>query len=138
MIESYRSATARLEHPDALATHEIGWRMAICEAELGRAGGTDDAAQWDAIGPALVARPAPFLEAYVLFRAAEALAGARQMPEAAARLRARCTTSAGASARRCSKRPVQSLARRLRIDLEPGAGPWPRFRKQPRRPTRSA
>ncbi len=120
MIDSYRSSTARLEHPDALATHEIGWRMAICEAELGRAGGTDDAAQWDAIGPALVARPAPFLEAYVLFRAAEALAGARQMPEAAARLRAAhdICRRIGASLLEAA---VQSLARRLRIDLEPGA-----------------
>ena len=112
--------------------------MAICEAELARAGGTDDAAQWDAIGPALVARPAPFLEAYVLFRAAEALAGARQMPEAAARLRAAhdICRRIGASLLEAA---VQSLARRLRIDLEPGVGgavgPVPRW---PRRPTRSA
>ena len=75
VIEGYRAATERLSTPDAIAQHEIGWRMALCHAELARARGEDAAADWLAVRPALVARPAPFLEAYVLWRAAEALAG---------------------------------------------------------------
>ena len=39
--------------------------MAICTAELARAAGEDDPAAWEAIRPAVAARPAPFLEAYV-------------------------------------------------------------------------
>jgi predicted ATPase/DNA-binding CsgD family transcriptional regulator len=118
VIDRYRAATARLQDPDALALHEIGWRMAICEAELARAEGTDDPARWEAIRPALVARPAPFLEAYVLYRAAEARAVARDLPAAAERLREAhaILTRTGAA---LLDGQIQGLARRLRVDLAP-------------------
>ncbi len=76
MIERYRAATDRLTQRDDLAERELGWRMALCEAELARAAGADDAANWEAVRPALSKRPAPFLESYVLWRTAEAVAGA--------------------------------------------------------------
>ena len=75
VVERYRASTARMTAPDALAEHEIGWHMSLCLAEVGRASGDDDPDAWDAVRPALQARPAPFLEAYVLWRAAEAYAG---------------------------------------------------------------
>ena len=43
-------------------------------AELGAGGRGGRPRGWDAVRPALTARPAPFLEAYVLWRTAEALA----------------------------------------------------------------
>src|SRR5207244_10435443 len=86
-IDPYRTATERLTEPDAIAQHEIGWRMALCGAELARARGEDAAADWLAVRPALTARPAPFLEAYVLWRAAETLANHGQTGDAAEPLR---------------------------------------------------
>jgi DNA-binding CsgD family transcriptional regulator len=74
VIEQYRASAQRLAEPDELATQQIAWRMALCEAEQARALGADDPARWLAVRPALAARPAPFLEAYVLWRAAEAMA----------------------------------------------------------------
>ena len=44
VIDRYRASTARLTEPDALARHEIGWRMALCAAELARAVGRTTAA----------------------------------------------------------------------------------------------
>ena len=41
VIDLYRAAAARLAQPDGLAEKELGWRMALCEAELARAAGTD-------------------------------------------------------------------------------------------------
>src|SRR5262249_10916502 len=71
VIERYRATTSALAEPDKLAAHEIEWRTAVCAAELARAKAEDDPASWAAIRPALAARPAPFLEAYVLWRQAE-------------------------------------------------------------------
>ncbi len=88
VVDRYRASTARMSEPDALAEHEIGWRMALCTAELGRSSGNDDPAAWDGVRPALLARPAPFLEAYVLWRAAEAYAGRGDSASAVDRLRA--------------------------------------------------
>ncbi len=121
VIDHYRASTARLTEMDALATHEIGWRMALCTAELARAAGDDDPAHWEAIRPALAARPAPFLESYVLWRAAEAWAERSDATAAAEPLREanRIAVTIGAS-------PLASviggLGRRLRIDLAFGDG----------------
>ena len=113
VVAAYRAATERLAEPDRLATQEIGWRMALCDAELARAEGDDDPARWDALRPALAARPAPFLEAYVLFRAADALGSGTA---AAERLREARRIAAGIGARLLLER-IEGLARRLRIDL---------------------
>jgi DNA-binding CsgD family transcriptional regulator len=119
VIDDYRAATARLKRPDDLAAKELGWRMALCEAELARAAGTDDPAAWEAIRASVTARPAPFFESYALWRAAEALAssgGSAGTAAAAEPLR-----EAHAIATRIGAgvlvSPIEGLARRLRIDL---------------------
>jgi DNA-binding CsgD family transcriptional regulator len=116
VIDRYRASTVRLTHPDALASHEIGWRMALCEAELARASAEDDPALWDAIRPALAKRPAPFLEAYVLWREAEALAGKGEVHAAAEPLREAHAVAAAIGAPLLDA-GIESLGRRLRIDL---------------------
>ncbi len=87
VIDRFRAATERLAEPDSLALGQIGWRMALCEAEHARATGDDDPARWLAVRPALAARPAPFLEGYVLWRAAEAFADRGEIGAAADPLR---------------------------------------------------
>jgi DNA-binding CsgD family transcriptional regulator len=119
VIERYRASTTRLADPDALATHEIGWRMAICEAELARASGDDDPAGWEAIRPALAARPAPFLESYVLWREAEALAAKGDVHAAAEPLRQAHAIAAAIGATLLDA-GIEGLGRRLRIDLMSG------------------
>jgi DNA-binding CsgD family transcriptional regulator/tetratricopeptide (TPR) repeat protein len=117
VVEQYRVATEQLTGLDALGTHEIGWRMAICEAEVARATGADDPSRWEAIRPALVARPAPFHEAYVLWRMAEALAGHGETRAAAAaplRDAHHIATEIGAV---LLVARIEGLARRLRVDL---------------------
>lgn len=116
VIDHYRVATTRLTDLDAFGAHEIGWRMAICEAELARASGDNDPARWEAIRPALAARPAPFLEAYVLWRTAEALAGKGEVRAAAAPLRKSHAIAAAIGAVLLDAR-IEGLGRRLRIDL---------------------
>ena len=122
VIDLYRAAAGRLTEPDDLATNELAWRMALCEAELARAAGTDDPAAWESVRTALAARPAPFLEAYVLWRAAEALAspgGSAATAAAAGPLR-----EAHAIAVRIGAgvlvAPTEGLARRLRVELARG------------------
>jgi DNA-binding CsgD family transcriptional regulator/tetratricopeptide (TPR) repeat protein len=119
VIDRYRASTTRLADPDALATHEIGWRMAICEAELARASGDDDPAGWEAIRPALAARPAPFLESYVLWREAEALAAKGDVHAAAEPLRQAHAIAAAIGATLLDA-GIEGLGRRLRIDLMAG------------------
>jgi DNA-binding CsgD family transcriptional regulator len=116
VVDLYRSATSQLTDTDELGAHEIGWRMAICEAELARATGDDDPLSWEAIQPALAARPAPFLEAYVLWRGAEALAGTGDIQSAAAPLRGSHAIAARIGAALLDAR-IEGLARRLRINL---------------------
>lgn len=116
VIDRYRASTARLTEQDELAAHEIGWRMALCAAELARAAGEDDPATWLAVRPALAARPAPFLEAYVLWRAAEALAGNGEIGAAAAPLREAYASAAGIGARLLVA-GIEGVGRRFRIDL---------------------
>jgi DNA-binding CsgD family transcriptional regulator/tetratricopeptide (TPR) repeat protein len=118
IIDRYRASTARLTEPDALAEHEIGWRLALCSAELARAGDGDRPDAWESIRPAVAARPAPFLEAYVLWRAAEAHAGLGESAAATIPLRAAFAIARTIGARLLSAR-VESLARRLRVDLAP-------------------
>jgi DNA-binding CsgD family transcriptional regulator/tetratricopeptide (TPR) repeat protein len=125
VIDRYRASTRRLTDLDALAEREIGWRMALCEAELARASGDDDPARWDAVRPALTARPAPFLEAYVLWRSAEALAG-RGDPHAAAEPLREAHAIASAIGASLLDARITSLGRRLRVDLAvPDAGQPP-------------
>ena len=116
VIERYRASTERLTEPDELATQEIGWRMALCEAELARAAGEDDPARWVAVRPALAARPAPFLEAYVLWRAAEAMADRGETGAAAEPLREAHAIAARIGAALLSA-GIETTARRLRVDL---------------------
>jgi DNA-binding CsgD family transcriptional regulator len=116
VVDRYRAATTSLPVQDELATHELGWRMAICTAELARAAGEDDPGTWEAIRPAVAARPAPFLEAYVLWREAEAWAGRGDLAAAVAPLREAHAIAAriGAS---ILEAEIAGLGRRLRIDL---------------------
>jgi DNA-binding CsgD family transcriptional regulator/tetratricopeptide (TPR) repeat protein len=116
VIDRYRASTARLTEPDVLASHEIGWRMSLCAAELARAEGADDPANWDAVLPALKARPAPFLEAYVLWRAAEARAGMGETSAAVGPLRAAHAIALAIGATLLVAR-IESLGRRLRVDF---------------------
>jgi DNA-binding CsgD family transcriptional regulator/tetratricopeptide (TPR) repeat protein len=116
VVARYRAATERLPERDALATREIGWRMAVCTAELARAEGEDDPGTWEAIRPAVGARPVPFLEAYVLWRAAEAYAGRGDLAAAVRPLREGHAIAAmiGASV---LEGEIAGLGRRLRVDL---------------------
>ena len=120
IIERYRASTSRLAKPDALATHEIGWRAAVCAAELARAKGEDDPASWAAIRPTLTARPAPFLEAYVLWRQAEAAATTAGQAAAVGPVREAHAIAARIGAKLLDAQ-IQGLARRLRVDLTAGA-----------------
>jgi DNA-binding CsgD family transcriptional regulator len=122
IIGRYEAAISRLAQPDDLAAREIGWRMALCAAELARASGADDRSGWDAVRPALTARPAPFLEAYVLWRTAEALAGSGEMAAAGEPLREGYAIAASIGAGQLVAR-LEGLGRRLRVDLTPGAAP---------------
>jgi DNA-binding CsgD family transcriptional regulator/tetratricopeptide (TPR) repeat protein len=120
VIERYRASTSRLTMPDALATHEIGWRMALCTAELARATGDDDPATWDAMRPAIAARPAPFLEAYILWRKAEAVAERGETAAAAPPLRDAYAVGVAIGAPLLVDR-FETLGRALRINLSPPA-----------------
>ena len=150
MVERYRAATARLTLRDDLAAGEIGWRMALLAAEA-RGPWRGRPSRWDAVRPALAARPAPFLEAYVLWRTAEVLAapgGSAGSAAAAEPLR-----EAHAIATRIGAgllvAVIEGLGRRLRIDLAPRDRPSdddhdaagrsrPRRPRPTPRPTRSA
>ncbi len=116
VIDRYRASTARLTEIDQLAEHEIGWRMDLCAAELARGAGDDHPTRWDAIRPVVAARPAPFLEAYVLWRAADAFAALGDHVGAAERLRAAHTIARRIGAPLLMVR-IEGLGRRLRVDL---------------------
>jgi DNA-binding CsgD family transcriptional regulator len=119
VLDRYRAATTRLQDQDELATRELGWRMAICTAELARAAGEDDPATWQAIRPAVAARPAPFVEAYVAWRTAEAWAGRGDLAAAAAPLREAHAIAMMIGASLLTAE-ITGLARRLRVDLAAG------------------
>jgi DNA-binding CsgD family transcriptional regulator len=118
MFEHYRGSTARLTERDALADHELGWRMALCEAELARATGEDAPTAWEALRPALSGRPAPYLEAYALWREAEAHLEHGTLEAAAAPLREAHAIAAGIGAGLLVA-TLEALARRRRLDLAP-------------------
>jgi DNA-binding CsgD family transcriptional regulator len=123
VIERYRASIERMPEPDDISRREVGWRMAICEAELARALGEDDPTRWRAIRPTVAARPAPFREAYVLWRAAEAAASAGGASAARDDLRAAHAIASSIDARPLRAR-IEDLARRLRVDItadSPGA-----------------
>jgi DNA-binding NarL/FixJ family response regulator len=90
--------------------------MALCGAELARAAGDDDPANWEAVRPAVQTRPAPFLEAYVLWRAAEAYGGRGEAVAAAERLRAAHAIATRIGASPLTAR-IESLGRRMRVDF---------------------
>ena len=116
VVDRYRAAMDRLPERDELAVHELGWRLAICTAELARAADEDDPAAWEAIRPAVAARPAPFLEAYVAWRAAEAWAGRGDLAAAVAPLRD-AYAIAGTIGASILEAEIVGLGRRMRIDL---------------------
>ncbi len=116
IIDRYRQAIDRMPEPDALAGMEVAWRMAICEAELARGLGEDDPGRWLAIRTAVAARPAPFREAYVLWRAAEAAAVLDGPGAAAEHLRAAHAIASSIGARPLQA-SIEDLGRRLRVDL---------------------
>ena len=120
VIGRYRRSTERLTDPDALARHEIAWRMDLCAAELARADGDDDPEHWAALRPALQARPNPFLEAYALWREAEAAAGSGDPVAAAVALRDASAVARRIGAALLTER-IDGLARRLRIEVVPQA-----------------
>ncbi len=138
MIDRYRASTERLSEPDELATQQIGWRMALCEAEYARAAGEDDPARWLAVRPALAARPAPFLEAYVLWRAAEAIADRGETGAAAEPLREAHAIAARIGAGLLSA-GIETTARRLRVTFADAGRPGSRRPTSPssNRPIRS-
>jgi DNA-binding CsgD family transcriptional regulator len=121
IIERYRASTERLVSPDALATQEIAWRMDLCNAELSRASGDDRPDHWTALRPALSGRPSPFLEAYALWREAEAHSGTNDPVSAATALREASTIARRLGAALLVER-IDGLARRLRIDVLPDTG----------------
>jgi len=115
MLEHYDSAIANIDEPDAMAAREIAWVRALLHAELARAEGADDPARWAAIRPALAARPTPYLEAYVLWRQADATPpGATH--EAAAAIRDAWQIATAIGARPLAVR-LEGLARRRRIEI---------------------
>ena len=108
VLDRHRAWTARVVEPDALASAQIAWRIGLLEAEAARATGEDDPANWESIRPALVSRPAPFLESYVLWRAAEAFAGRGDRASAADPLRTAHEIAVG-SVRACSPPASRAL-----------------------------
>jgi DNA-binding CsgD family transcriptional regulator len=124
VVARYEAATARLTEPDELAADEIGWRMALCAAELARAAGEDDPERWAAVAATLAGRPAPFLEAYVRWREAEARAGIGENSAAAEPLRA-AHTIANAIGSSLLVAGIEGLGRRLRIDVASAAARSP-------------
>src|SRR6185503_13700580 len=105
----------------------------LCEAELARASGNDDPAAWDAVRPALAARPAPFLEAYVLYRRAEAAAATDGPATAVEPVREAHAIASRIGAQLLLAR-IEGLARRLRVDLAPAE----RTRPEPASPAEPA
>jgi DNA-binding CsgD family transcriptional regulator len=122
IVERYRAWESRMAEPDALASRQIAWKTALLEAELARAMGEDDPANWDLARTALAARTAPFLESYVLWRAADAFAGRGDRAAAAEPLRNAYEIAARIGARLLVAR-IEALGRRMRIKLTaPDAG----------------
>ena len=111
----YAAAIARLPGADDHAKREIDWVERLLRAELGRASGTDAPEAWAAVRPGLAARPTPYLEAYVLWRQADATP-AGNGEETRAALRDARRIALDIRAEKLAAR-IESLARRRRIDL---------------------
>jgi DNA-binding CsgD family transcriptional regulator len=130
VVDLYRASMEGLPEQDELAKRELGWRMAICMAELGRAEGQDDPATWEAIRPAVANRPAPFAESYVAWRTAEAYAGRGDLAAAVSPLRDAYAIAAMIGAA-VLEDEIAGLARRLRIDLRSAPTPMPAGHEPP-------
>ena len=115
-LQRYTAALAGLETPDDMAGRELAWVEAMLHAELGRARGEDDAGAWAALRPLLAARPTPYLEAYVLWRQADASDRAATAAASEA-LREGFEIARRIGADLLATR-VESLARRRRISLD--------------------
>ena len=115
LAAAYAASMTRLPAADDQAKRELDWINRLIRAEMGRASGADDPAAWAAIRPALAARPTPFLEAYVLWRAADAEPSSAPL-EARDALREAHRIARGIGSARLVGR-IESLARRRRVDL---------------------
>jgi DNA-binding CsgD family transcriptional regulator len=92
---------------------------ALARAEAARFAGTDEESAWEEAGAACRATDEPFLLAYALTRAAEAMAAAGRGKEAAAAL-AEGLELARASDATPLVEEAEALARRTRLPVEPG------------------
>jgi DNA-binding CsgD family transcriptional regulator len=120
LMVRYSAAIASIEEPDRLSTGETAWVEELLRAELARAAGRDDPAAWAAIRPALRARPTPYLEAYVMWRQADATPpsmGSAAVEALAAAHAIAVTIGAPLLAAR-----VEAIARRRRLDLGRASG----------------
>jgi DNA-binding CsgD family transcriptional regulator len=116
----YSAAIASIEEPDRLSRGETAWVQELLRAELARAEGRDGSAAWAAIRPALQARPTPYLEAYVLWREADATPPSMG-PAAAEALAAAHAIAVTIGAPLLAAR-VEAIARRRRLDLGQAPG----------------
>jgi DNA-binding CsgD family transcriptional regulator len=120
LMGRYTTAIATIEEPDRLSKRETVWVEELLRAELARAEGRDDPAGWAAIRPALQARPTPYLEAYVLWRQADATPPSMG-PAAAEALAAAHAVAMTIGAPLLAAR-VEAIARRRRLDLGRASG----------------
>jgi DNA-binding CsgD family transcriptional regulator len=117
----YTAAIASIEEPDRLSTRETAWVAALLRAELSRAEGRDDPEAWAGLRPLLQARPTPYVEAYVLWREADATPSSMG-PAAIAALGAAHAIASAIGAPLLAAR-IEAIARRRRLDLAPPPGP---------------
>jgi ATP/maltotriose-dependent transcriptional regulator MalT len=115
LAERFVASIALLPDSDDLARAEIDWVDRLLRAEIGRATGDEDPAAWAELRATLAAHQMPFLEAYVLWRAADAAPGGAAVDVGDALREAhQIVLEIGAS--RLAAR-IASLARRRRVDL---------------------
>jgi DNA-binding CsgD family transcriptional regulator len=117
----YSTSIASIDEPDHRASRELAWVDALLRAELARAEDRDGPEAWTAIRPALAERPTPFLEGYVLWRAADA-AGASDQQLAGDALREAHRIASEIGAPLLAAR-IEALARRRRLELPAQPGP---------------
>ncbi len=109
-------AAARYDRASAAMRRELGWRRQHVAAELGRATGADDPATWAAARVASAHRRSGLLEAYLLWREAEAHAAGGDLAAARDAVVEGHRIAAGTGARP-QLDALAGLARRLRADL---------------------
>ena len=115
VLGQYRASIGRLVAAGPLATREIAWRLALCEAERARAAGDDRPDAWASVRVGMGA-PRPWLTAYLLWREAESRARLERAAQASETLREAHRVAADIGAGLLLVE-IEGLARRLRIDL---------------------